>query len=109
MTTYAGKNSIIFGGCSGIGLATAQLLAQRGSTVTVASQEPSVPESVRSTSGLHWVHCDVRESAQVEEAIDKAGVHGPIDWLVYSAGIRVYGSVVPCTAKQWDPIGRAHV
>jgi NAD(P)-dependent dehydrogenase (short-subunit alcohol dehydrogenase family) len=102
MFPYAGKNSIIFGGSSGIGLAAAQLLAQRGATVTVASQEPSAPESVRSTSGLHWVHCDVREAVQVEQAIDKARKHGPIDWLVYSAGIQAYGSVVTCTAEQWD-------
>ena len=102
MFPYAEKNSIIFGGSSGIGLAPAQLLAHRGAIVTVASQEPSAPEGVRCTSSLHWVHCDVQEAAQVEEAIDKARTHGPIDWMVYSAGIQAYGSVVACTVEQWD-------
>jgi NAD(P)-dependent dehydrogenase (short-subunit alcohol dehydrogenase family) len=102
MFDYAGKNAIVFGGTSGIGLATAQLLAQRGATVTVAALEPSAPESFHTSPQLSWVHCDVASPSDVAAAVDLAARSAPIDWLVYSAGIQRYGTAVECTIEEWD-------
>ncbi|HEX4156139.1 MAG TPA: SDR family oxidoreductase [Acidobacteriaceae bacterium] len=96
------KRAIIFGGTSGIGLATAQLLAQRGVKVFALGPEPSQPPHLQDVCGPSWVHCDVSNAAEVELAIKSITREAPIDWLVYSAGIQRYGSAVECTVEEWD-------
>jgi len=102
------KNAIVFGGSSGIGLATSQLLHERGANVTVASLEKPA-EELCEQDRFAWVHCDVREPREVEAAILKATSAGPIDAVVYSAGIQRYGTVVDCTADQWDLVQAVNV
>jgi NAD(P)-dependent dehydrogenase (short-subunit alcohol dehydrogenase family) len=97
-------NAIVFGGSSGIGLAAAQLLHERGSNVMVASHETSPPDVLREQDRLSWVRCDVREPREVAAAIAKATIAGPIDAVVYSAGIQRYGTVVDCTLEEWDMV-----
>lgn len=96
---YEGKNALVFGGASGIGWATAQLLLERGAQVTVADvQEPleALP------AGAQWVACNVREERDVNGAVRAANERGPLDWLVYSAGIQRYGSVVTTSVEEYD-------
>jgi NAD(P)-dependent dehydrogenase (short-subunit alcohol dehydrogenase family) len=107
MTHSMGKNTIIFGGSSGIGLATARLLAERGARVTVASNQP-LPVDEESPR-LAWISCDVTRSENIAAAVDKARGIGPIDWLVYSAGIQRYGSVVDTEEKMWDQVQAVNV
>lgn len=102
-------NAIVFGGSSGIGLAAAQLLHERGSNVMVASRETSPPDVLREQDGLSWVHCDVREPREVAAAIAKAAIAGPIDAIVYSAGIQRYGTVVDCSLEEWDMVQAVNV
>ena len=107
MTRGVGKNAIVFGGSSGIGLAAALLLAERGARVTVASNQrlPADAESPR----LTWINCNVMRSEEISAAVDKAREIGPIDWLVYSAGIQRYGSVVDTTENMWDEVQAVNV
>jgi NAD(P)-dependent dehydrogenase (short-subunit alcohol dehydrogenase family) len=101
------KNAIIFGGSSGIGLATALLLAERGARVTVASNQPLPPDE--DSTRLAWIRCDVTRGEEISAAVDKARGIGPIDWLVYSAGIQQYGSVVDTTENVWDQVQAVNV
>lgn len=101
---YSGKHALIFGGTSGIGLATAQLLAQRGASVTVVGPEPDRPESLAGTSATRWIHADVSDPREVEAAVQAAIETRPLDWLVYSAGIQRYGTVVETSIKEWDHV-----
>lgn len=104
MSASTGKNALIFGGTSGIGLATAQLLSARGAVVTVAGPEPRRPEALASTEAIRWLHCDVTQHGEVEKAVEETAAHGPLDWLVYSAGIQRYGTVAECSVGQWDEV-----
>lgn len=107
MTHGEGKNTIIFGGSSGIGLATALFLSERGARVTVASNQPPGPED--DVSQMTWIDCDVMRSEDIEAAVNGAAKNGPIDWLVYSAGIQRYGSVVETSEKVWDEVHSVNV
>jgi NAD(P)-dependent dehydrogenase (short-subunit alcohol dehydrogenase family) len=99
MQPYLGKNAIVFGGSSGIGLATAKLLHRRGARVVIASIEtPSLPDG----EGIKYVACDVRDEQQIRLAVAQAAGDEGLHWSVYSAGIQRYGSVVDTPADVYD-------
>jgi NAD(P)-dependent dehydrogenase (short-subunit alcohol dehydrogenase family) len=76
----SGMKAVVFGGTSGIGLATTQMLADGGATVIAVSRDPSkaghLPANVTTQS------CDVLDGAAVEALLNDLG---PIDILVSSA------------------------
>lgn len=93
------KNALIFGGSSGIGLATVEALHACGVDITIADiKEPlqTFDERVR------YVACDVRLPADIEKAVEAATASAPLNWLVYSAGIQRYGSVVSTPVDEYD-------
>jgi 3-dehydrosphinganine reductase len=94
VTTLTGRHAIVTGGSSGIGLATAQLLAERGARVSlVARDEPRLDEAARAVEGagangtVGTASVDVRDGPGVRAAIDRLtdGL-GPCDILVTAAG-----------------------
>jgi NAD(P)-dependent dehydrogenase (short-subunit alcohol dehydrogenase family) len=99
MFPYEGKNAIVFGGSSGIGLATALLLQSRRANVTIAGVEPP---PARDESMPRWISCDVRNPDEVTDAVAQAASTKELHWLVYSAGIQRYGSVVQTTVEEYD-------
>jgi NAD(P)-dependent dehydrogenase (short-subunit alcohol dehydrogenase family) len=101
---YSGKHALVFGGTSGIGLAAAQLLAQRGAAVTVVGPESKRPESLRDAPVIEWLHADVSNADEVEAAVRTALQRQPLDWLVYSVGIQRYGTVVETSIEEWDRV-----
>lgn len=98
MKSYKGKNAIIFGGSSGIGLATAQLLLQRGAKVTIADLNTPPDDA----AGAAWVCCDVQKQPQVEAAVAAAAGRDDLHWLVYSAGIQRYGTALTTPIEEYD-------
>jgi NAD(P)-dependent dehydrogenase (short-subunit alcohol dehydrogenase family) len=99
MGNHRHKNALIFGGASGIGLATAQVLSEQGVRVTIAD----IKQPIDPIHGLcRWTECDVRDPHQIDDAVQKSTEHAPLDWLVYSAGIQRYGSVVDTSIEEYD-------
>ena len=79
---------ILTGGSSGIGLATAELLAQNGFTVYELSR------GGRDTASARHITADVTEAAQVRAAVSQVlAAEERIDLLVCNAGFGISGAV----------------
>jgi len=93
-----GLRAIVTGGASGIGLATAQLLAEQGATVAVLDLDAAdVPEP------LIGLRADVADDASVRTAVNAAvrALGGGLDILVNNAGIGAAGSIEDNPDEQW--------
>ncbi|WP_116597271.1 SDR family NAD(P)-dependent oxidoreductase [Primorskyibacter marinus] len=85
--TLAGKHALVTGGGTGIGLAIARALADRGAVVTITGRRRAVLEEVAGGI-LHPLEMDVRDEASVVEGIASAvAARGPVQICVPNAGI----------------------
>jgi NAD(P)-dependent dehydrogenase (short-subunit alcohol dehydrogenase family) len=92
-----GLAALVTGGGSGIGLATARLLAARGARVAVLDLSPG-HEHVA-------VKADVTDDASVRAAVaDVAGRLGGIDILVNNAGVGAIGTVADNPDDDWHKV-----
>ncbi|NEO00923.1 MAG: SDR family oxidoreductase [Moorea sp. SIO3I7] len=95
--TFNQQHAIITGGSSGIGKATAKLLAQKGANLTLIARDTAKLEQAKveiEAMGTHpqpkilTISADVSQQIQVEAAIEQAiNQIGPADLLITSAGI----------------------
>ena len=112
---FDGVAALVTGGASGIGLATARLLAARGARVAILDRdipwagtkaggpEAGGPETGGpETSGLHLVVADVTDDRAVRAAVRSAAIAlGGIDILVNNAGIGAAGTVEDNDDDEW--------
>ena len=99
---FAGLTALVTGAASGIGLATARLLAARGARVAVLDRD----EGVRESAGLYPVVADVTDDAAVRAAVAEAGRQfgGRLDILVNNAGIGAAGTVEDNDDAEWHRV-----
>jgi NAD(P)-dependent dehydrogenase (short-subunit alcohol dehydrogenase family) len=94
---FSGLAALVTGGASGIGLATARLLAARGAQVAVLDR-------VKAEDG-YSVIADVTDDAQVRDAVAEAGRSlGGLDILVNNAGIGAAGTVEQNDDDEWHRV-----
>lgn len=92
------RSVLVVGGGSGIGAACAHLLAERGWAVTAAD----VRFSADSPSGpVEQVTADTTNLADLQRAVERAEVPGPLAGVVFSAGIERHGDVTSPDAAIW--------
>ncbi|MFE2092798.1 SDR family NAD(P)-dependent oxidoreductase [Streptomyces sp. NPDC002596] len=95
-----GLTALVTGGASGIGLATATLLADRGARVAVLDL---APEAV--SEPLVGFTADVGDDASVRAAVQQAAeTLGGVDILVNNAGIGAAGTVEDNPDDQWHRV-----
>jgi len=101
---YAGLTAVLTSGASGIGLATARLLAARGARVACLDLRPDdVPAPL---AGIPGDVADLAVRAAVEEAARRlAG----IDILVDNAGIGAQGSIEGNADDEWRRVFEVNV
>ena len=99
MTDFEGLRAIVTGGASGIGLAAATLLAERGATVSVFDLKPEVP------GPLTGYRADVSDDGEVRSAVERAAeAMGGVDVLVNNAGIGAQGDVTANDDDEWHRV-----
>ncbi|MFJ8360987.1 SDR family NAD(P)-dependent oxidoreductase [Streptomyces sp. NPDC093984] len=97
MSDFEGLRALVTGGASGIGRATAELLAERGAQVAVLDLDPS---QVGKPLLAH--RADVGDDASVRAAVAAAFAGlGGLDVLVNNAGIGAQGTVEDNDDEQW--------
>jgi NAD(P)-dependent dehydrogenase (short-subunit alcohol dehydrogenase family) len=82
-----GSSSLVTGGASGIGEASARQLAAAGSRVVIADLNEERGQTVASEVGGLFVKCDVTSIEDVDTAVSAAAEMGPLRALVNSAGL----------------------
>jgi NAD(P)-dependent dehydrogenase (short-subunit alcohol dehydrogenase family) len=82
-----GSSAIVTGGASGLGEATARLLAERGSRVVVLDMNDAAGEKLAKEVDGVFVHADVTNTDQVIAAVEAATELAPLRVLVNCAGI----------------------
>ena len=84
---FVGSSSVVTGGASGIGEASARQLAADGSRVVAPDLNEERGQAVASELGGLFVRCDVTSIDDADAAIAAASEMGPLRALVNSAGL----------------------
>ncbi|MEV7340211.1 SDR family oxidoreductase [Streptomyces sp. NPDC093544] len=96
---FHGLGALVTGGASGIGLATARLLAAEGARVAVLDLTEAAPRFAA------HVRADIGDDASVVAAVEEAvSVLGGLDVLVNNAGIGAQGGIEDNTDDEWHRV-----
>lgn len=102
---FAGLAAVVTGGASGIGAATAALLAERGARVAVLDRAIGAAERKNESPSWICVQADVTDDDSVRAAIAAVvDAFGGIDVLVNNAGIGAIGSVEENDDAEWQRV-----
>ncbi|WP_369362839.1 SDR family NAD(P)-dependent oxidoreductase [Streptomyces sp. CG4] len=100
MSDFEGLRALVTGGASGIGRATADLLAARGARVAVLDRDPA-----NVGKPLLAYRADVTDDSSVRAAVERAAEDlGGLDILVNNAGIGAQGTVEDNDDAEWQRV-----
>jgi NAD(P)-dependent dehydrogenase (short-subunit alcohol dehydrogenase family) len=104
---FSGKNVVVIGGNSGIGLAAAHGFAQEGAKVIITGRAPQTLESAAQQigHGAMAIRSDIGDLAQISALFAQIGPQlGHIDVLFVNAGIGAFHPIEKVTEQDWDSI-----
>lgn len=106
MSRLQGKVAVVTGAASGIGRATALLLADEGARVFVGDFDPLPPsEAEFAKREIRSLRCDVRVEADVAALVARAvSDAGRLDILVNNAGIGLVKQIPDVSEAEWDAV-----
>jgi len=102
-----GKRALVTGGSKGIGKASAQVLAEEGCSVMIASRDGATLEAaaadIKSKTGaeVKWKAADLSQRGAAEELAKWAAQSGPVDILVNNAGAIPGGDLLKVDEDTW--------
>lgn len=104
MTDLQNRVTLITGGASGIGAATAKLFAERGAQVVIADLQEERGEELAGEIDGSFVRVDVTREADVRAAVDAAVErHGQLDCMFNNAGFGgALGPIDETTEEDYD-------
>src|SRR6266699_1844334 len=110
-----GRVAFVTGAGRGIGAATALRMAEEGARVALADidnegcQQVAREISRLGSEGL-VLHCNVTDSAMVQDAVDKTASHfGQLDILVNNAGVLRDNLLFKMSEDDWDTVMGVHL
>lgn len=105
MSWANGCHALITGGGTGIGAATARMLAAEGAKVTLIGRRREPLEEVAAEFGGVVIACDVTDRGALENAFEDArSANGPFDFVVLNAGIGDSAPFQRTKREAWDRI-----
>ena len=108
MAELQGSVALVTGASSGIGQATARLLAARGATVALVARRADRLESlggeIADAGGIALpIEADVSQREQAEAAVDRTVEElGRLDVLVNNAGVMLLGPIADAPVEEWE-------
>jgi NAD(P)-dependent dehydrogenase (short-subunit alcohol dehydrogenase family) len=103
-----GKVSLITGGTSGIGEATAMLFAKEGANVAVTGRDETRGQAVSAKilengGKAIFIRTDVRKTAECRRTVDETiAAFGKLDILFNNAGVFYPHNILDCSEEEWD-------
>ena len=110
--SVSGRTALVTGGGTGIGRACALTLSARGAKVYVLGRTEASLEQTQSMAApglLETVVADVRESDQVDDALQRILAEGPLDILVNNAGGQFISAAEQITPKGFRAVMRLNL
>ena len=104
-----GKSVVLTGGASGIGRASARMLAAEGAAVVIGDVDEAavgVAEEIRDAGGrATFVRTDVRSWDDVQHLVEAAvQEHGGLDVIVNNVGVAIGGSAGEMSEEDWNRV-----
>jgi NAD(P)-dependent dehydrogenase (short-subunit alcohol dehydrogenase family) len=106
------KRTIVTGGASGIGLATARRFSEEGARVVIFDWNKEQLDDVLSKNSdfSGGIHVDVSQHKEVEDAFRKTDdILGGIDILIANAGISFRSPFLDLAYEQWSKVLRVNL
>jgi 3-oxoacyl-[acyl-carrier protein] reductase len=101
--------AVVTGGGAGIGRGIARGLAAFGARVAIWERDPETTAAAAAEVGGLGITTDVRESAQVDEALARTSAElGPVSILVNNAGGVFLSPLLETSENGWDALYRAN-
>ncbi len=109
-----GRGALVIGASRGLGREAAIALARAGARVSIAARSADALEQVRAelaAEGLEAaVHpVDAGDEAALAAVVDRAAADGPLDVVVYAAGVMHAAPASQTTVADWDAVLRVNL
>lgn len=105
---FKGKECLVTGGTSGVGLKTVELLLKEGAKVIVLGRDQEKGQGAISKLGSNaeFIQCDVSNNQAVKAVFNRiAKSHGAIDCAFNNAGITsMYGKIGDLPYENWQEV-----
>ena len=103
MAKLTGKTTVITGGNSGIGYATAQHFKQAGAKVIITGRNPEALDKAANELGVIGVVCDQASLDDIDGLVNQVtDLFGRLDVLFINAGIAAFWPIASVTEEQFD-------
>lgn len=100
-----GRHALITGGGTGIGAATARMLASEGARISLIGRRREPLEVVAAEVGGTVVTCDITDRDALEKAFQEArAANGPFDYVILNAGIADSAPFAATSRETFDRI-----
>jgi len=99
MPRLAGKTALVTAAGQGIGFASAMQMAAEGATVYATDVNAKLLDNFKGAANVVTRRLDVLDDAAVRALIEEVP---PLDVLFNCAGFVHNGTILECTAKDWD-------